>query len=457
MLPEGAGRDGGAGERVGAAAVVGERGVFGLFVKLHGHGAIGQADILVVCTPTLIAADMLRDILPRLGPAGGPVITDVASVKGSLRDAAIGALGAMPPRLVLAHPIAGSELSGVTAANSTLFRRHKVILTPLENTDPQALTLVSKLWSLLGAVVVLTYLLLSYCHSRLLYRRATPVLSEQQDCEYRLAKDSTGPYIAGLITPRILLPHDFFQRYDVTQQQLVLQHELTHWRRGDLHLNYLALLLMALCWFNPICWLAYRYYRQAQELSCDALVISNSSTAERIAYGRALLSSTQQPSIHGWPLTHHYGDYYSMKQRILQLQQQQGFSKTLVLVAMAAVLSTGLLINQPVFAGVEKGAGLAPTMRIEPRYPLQAAQQGISGYVQIKFDVDGEGNVQNAQVIKAMPEKTFEKEAVKAIMQWKYNATGKVHKEQLVQLDFELDTPADMERINVTPQQKSLQ
>ena len=38
--------------------------------------AIGQADILVVCTPTLIAADMLRDILPRLaGMANAPVIT----------------------------------------------------------------------------------------------------------------------------------------------------------------------------------------------------------------------------------------------------------------------------------------------------------------------------------------------------------------------------------------------
>lgn len=362
------------------------------------------------------------------------------------------ALWSAVPLLLVAMLISPS----ITFQHSTeVLQRYQVSLKQVAN-SASSNNGIFYLW-LLGAVAVLTYLLLSYCHSRLLYRRATPVLSEQQDCEYRLAKDSTGPYIAGLITPRILLPHDFFQRYDVTQQQLVLQHELTHWRRGDLHLNYLALLLTALCWFNPICWLAYRYYRQAQELSCDALVISNSSTAERIAYGRALLSSTQQPSIHGWPLTHHYGDYYSMKQRILQLQQQQGFSKTLVLVAMAAVLSTGLLINQPVFAGVEKGAELAPTMRIEPRYPLQAAQQGISGYVQIKFDVDGEGNVQNAQVIKAMPEKTFEKEAVKAIMQWKYNATGKVHKEQLVQLDFELDTPADMERINVTPQQKSLQ
>jgi prephenate dehydrogenase len=116
--------------------------------------AIGQADILVVCTPTLIAADMLRDILPRLGAAGGPVITDVASVKGSLRAAAIGAMGAMPPRLVLAHPIAGSERSGVEASDADLFINHRVIVTPVEGNDPAALDLVRAMWASTGAEVV---------------------------------------------------------------------------------------------------------------------------------------------------------------------------------------------------------------------------------------------------------------------------------------------------------------
>ncbi len=116
--------------------------------------AVGQADILVVCTPTLIAADMLRDILPRLGAVGGPVITDVASVKGSLRDAAIGAMGAMPPRLVLAHPIAGSERSGVEASDADLFIDHRVIVTPVEGNDPVALDLVRAMWASTGAEVV---------------------------------------------------------------------------------------------------------------------------------------------------------------------------------------------------------------------------------------------------------------------------------------------------------------
>lgn len=307
------------------------------------------------------------------------------------------------------------------------------------------------LW-LAGVVTVLGYLALSYCYNRTLYQRAETVVIDKHSGECRLAKDNSGPYITGLTSPRILLPHDFFSRFNSLQQALILQHELTHWRRGDLHLNYLALLLLALCWFNPLCWLAYRSYRQAQELACDALVIQNASIAERIAYGHALLSSTQQSSLTGWPLTHHYGDYKDMKQRLTQLKLQQGFSKTAVLTALALVFTTTLILQQPAQAGADNAESLAPVMRIEPRYPLQAAQQGIVGYVHIKFDVDAQGKVINANVVKSRPEQVFDKEALRALEQWQYTATGRLHKDQLVQLDFELDVPSPtVERISVTP------
>lgn len=117
--------------------------------------AIQQADIVVVCTPTLIAADMLRDILPLLKQGGdGPVVTDVASVKGCLRDAATATMGVMPPQLVLAHPIAGSERSGVDASSAELFVNHRVILTPVAGNDPAAVTLVREMWASTGAEVV---------------------------------------------------------------------------------------------------------------------------------------------------------------------------------------------------------------------------------------------------------------------------------------------------------------
>ena len=117
--------------------------------------AIDRADILVIATPTLVASDMLLKILPRLeGRANTPVITDVASVKGSLQRTAESVCGKMPEKLVLAHPIAGSERSGVDASSEELFVNHRVILTPVEGNDAAAVELVRKMWISTGADVV---------------------------------------------------------------------------------------------------------------------------------------------------------------------------------------------------------------------------------------------------------------------------------------------------------------
>jgi cyclohexadieny/prephenate dehydrogenase len=117
--------------------------------------AIERADILVICTPTLTAAQMLEHILPRLAArSGGPIVTDVASVKGALRDAALAVAGSMPPQLVLGHPIAGSEHSGVEASSADLFINHRVILTPVAGNDPGAVEVVRAMWVSAGAEVV---------------------------------------------------------------------------------------------------------------------------------------------------------------------------------------------------------------------------------------------------------------------------------------------------------------
>jgi cyclohexadieny/prephenate dehydrogenase len=109
--------------------------------------AIDRADILVIATPTLVASDMLLKILPRLeGRANTPVITDVASVKGSLQRTAESLCGKMPEKLVLAHPIAGSERSGVNASAEDLFVNHRVILTPVEGNDTAAVELIRQMW-----------------------------------------------------------------------------------------------------------------------------------------------------------------------------------------------------------------------------------------------------------------------------------------------------------------------
>jgi len=117
--------------------------------------ALAQADLFVLCGPTLSAAELLEKVLPLMAASGSnTIVTDVASVKGNLHRAALEIHGAMPARLVLGHPIAGSERSGVEASSAELFAHHRVILTPVEGNDGDAVSTVSAMWESAGAEVV---------------------------------------------------------------------------------------------------------------------------------------------------------------------------------------------------------------------------------------------------------------------------------------------------------------
>ncbi|MDR7120810.1 TonB family protein [Rheinheimera soli] len=279
----------------------------------------------------------------------------------------------------------------------------------------------------------------------------------ESDLPCLLSHKTQGPYISGLFKAEILLPTDFFQRFSPTQQQLIIQHELTHWRRGDLLCNLLALALLMLFWFNPLCWLAYRAYRHDQELACDALVLANACKADKIAYGKALLSNSEPTPVSWQGITTHYGDLKQMKQRLQQLQNQQGFSKTTLVAAVAAVLVAGLWLQQPAQAASATTAKNepAPVMRVEPKYPVQAAQQQIEGYVQAKFDISAEGKVSNVRIVRSVPQATFDKVSITALEQWQYAATGHEHKDMLVRLEFAMDLlDANIERVGVIPTAK---
>ncbi len=110
------------------------------------------ASVVVVATPTQTAEEVLTRVLSLVDPSC--VVTDVASVKGNLLAGVKSAFENIPSNLVLGHPIAGSEKSGVNAAKDSLFINHRVILTPTVETSIDALALIEKMWLATGAEVV---------------------------------------------------------------------------------------------------------------------------------------------------------------------------------------------------------------------------------------------------------------------------------------------------------------
>ena len=106
----------------------------------------GEWDAVCVAVPVGAIAGHVR---AAAASCDGPVF-DVGSVKGPVIDA----LDPVPPNYVPCHPIAGSELQGVTAARAGLFEDQAVVMTPVAETNDGAANAVRGYWESVGARVV---------------------------------------------------------------------------------------------------------------------------------------------------------------------------------------------------------------------------------------------------------------------------------------------------------------
>lgn len=114
--------------------------------------AVREADVVVLAVPVLRTAEALAAVLPALKP--GAIVTDVGSTKQSVLADVLAVCGALPGWFVAAHPIAGTEKSGVAASFAELFKGKRVVLTPHAAQDAAALAIVRLLWQATGARVV---------------------------------------------------------------------------------------------------------------------------------------------------------------------------------------------------------------------------------------------------------------------------------------------------------------
>ncbi len=118
--------------------------------------AVKGCDMVVVAVPLGAMQSVFEKIAPVITPE--MIITDVGSAKESVVKAAQAAFKTIPDTLVPAHPIAGTEKSGVEAAFPDLYENRRVIVIPLERSSKHAILKVEGMWKACGAEVVKTTL-----------------------------------------------------------------------------------------------------------------------------------------------------------------------------------------------------------------------------------------------------------------------------------------------------------
>lgn len=77
-------------------------------------------------------------------------------------------------------------------------------------------------------------------------------------------------------------------------------------------------------------------------------------------------------------------------------------------------------VNIGGIGGMMRDGDATPIVRIDPKYPPQAARDGTEGWVELSFTINEVGGVEDVEVIAAEPKRVFDREAKRALRKWKY-------------------------------------
>jgi len=187
----------------------------------------------------------------------------------------------------------------------------------------------------------------------------------------------SSPALIGCWPQRLVLPADFEQRFDAQEQALILAHEQVHARRHDNRWNLLAAVLLALQWFNPLAWWAWRRMRADQELACDAAVLQQAGTGLP-SYTSALLKSCHAAMPMGlssrWGLRHPLLE----RVRLLNARAPAAWARRSALPLLLSIgAGTGVLVQAAV--------PLLPTLPVEQSQPARSVLQSKGPVVQLEL------------------------------------------------------------------------
>ena len=166
--------------------------------------------------------------------------------------------------------------------------------------------IVFAIWAAGAAAVLLWYLFSHWRFLRWLRRWGDPVINAGTIRLFNELGDKlelnrrpellvcTGlkvPVLAGVFAPRLLLPEGEMGEHALRYSIL---HELTHFKRRDIWLKTLALLVNAVHWFNPFMWYMTRLVERDTELACDEAALKLLPVEEHKAYGTTILDAVER-------------------------------------------------------------------------------------------------------------------------------------------------------------------
>jgi bla regulator protein BlaR1 len=219
---------------------------------------------------------------------------------------------------------------------------------------------------------------------------------------------ASGPLAFGIRRRIVAFPRDFASRFEADERKLALMHELGHHARGDLAANWAALGVLALHWFNPVAWFAFRAFRTDQEMANDAGVVARLGGAARHAYGCAIVKAAHGRAIGAACHLHNVRD---LKGRLRMLGRKR-ISRTRALLGGGAVLAvalgalaataSGTAAAADVRGAVEEATGVdMDALRLPPPPPAPPAPPAPAAHQTTRVVVREDGRVRRYEGAQA--------------------------------------------------------
>lgn len=244
------------------------------------------------------------------------------------------------------------RVQGQEAAEETLPTENSLAASEstdlLENTSqfreqgiqmPSVYQMLAVVWLAVAALYGLYKLLGSYIVQRELKRWSMPVPDKSLEMNYqklcRKMKVShppklwmnakvTTPLLTGLLRPRIYLPSD---RYTWKELELLLSHELSHYRHHDLWYKLILQLVCIVYWFNPLLHWMRREADQDLEFLCDERIMKDGAHEERMQYNYLLAqTAAQRRNFYGLS-TGFNGSLADLKKRMVNIMRAGNLKK----------------------------------------------------------------------------------------------------------------------------------
>jgi bla regulator protein BlaR1 len=105
------------------------------------------------------------------------------------------------------------------------------------------------------------------------------------------------PVTMGVLKPFIVIPQTLAESFNQNEMRHILLHELAHIKRRDCLMNTLLCVLLALYWWNPLVYMAFRKIREDSEVCSDFLALKALPEGSAASYGKTVISfAAKHPS-----------------------------------------------------------------------------------------------------------------------------------------------------------------